>query len=60
MPLGPTELIIILVAIVLLFGATKLPQLGAGLGRGIREFKENLMGGSSDDEQTAERRELKG
>ncbi len=36
------ELILILAVIVLLFGAQKLPELGAALGRAIREFKKNL------------------
>lgn len=38
--LGPTELLIIAAVILLLFGASKLPQFGKGLGRGIKEFKE--------------------
>ena len=38
--LGPTELIIILVIVVLIFGAGKLPEIGGALGKGIREFKE--------------------
>jgi TatA/E family protein of Tat protein translocase len=37
---GPTELIIILFIVVLLFGAKKLPELAQGLGKGIREFKK--------------------
>ena len=36
---GPTELIIILFVVILLFGAKKLPDLARGLGEGIREFK---------------------
>ena len=36
------ELILILAVIVLLFGAQKLPDLGAALGKAIREFKKNL------------------
>lgn len=36
---GPTELIIILLIVVVLFGASKLPELGKGLGKGIKEFK---------------------
>lgn len=38
--LGPTELIIILFIILLLFGARKIPDLARGLGRGVREFKD--------------------
>jgi sec-independent protein translocase protein TatA len=37
--IGPTELILILLVVLLLFGAKKLPELAKGLGKGIREFK---------------------
>lgn len=37
--LGPPELIIILVIIILIFGVGKLPEMGSALGKGIREFK---------------------
>jgi sec-independent protein translocase protein TatA len=39
--LGPTELIIILVIVVILFGATRLPEIGRGLGEAIRNFKKS-------------------
>lgn len=42
--LGPQELIIILLIVVVLFGAKRLPQLGAGLGKGIKNFKHGLKG----------------
>ena len=45
--IGVPELLIILVIAVLLFGAGKLPQLGRGIGEGIRNFKSALHG---DDE----------
>ncbi len=38
--LGIGELVVILLVLVLLFGASKLPQLGAGLGEGIRNFRK--------------------
>ena len=41
MNLGPTEIIIVLLLALLLFGAKKLPELGKGLGQGIREFKKS-------------------
>ena len=47
--LGPPELIIILFVIILLFGAKKLPDLAAGLGKGIKEFKKATQG--EDDEE---------
>lgn len=40
--IGTTELIILLVILVLLFGANKLPQLGAGIGQGIKNFKKAM------------------
>jgi len=42
--IGLPELLIILFIIVLLFGAKKLPELAAGLGRGIKEFKKAASG----------------
>ncbi len=45
--IGITELLIILFIIILLFGAKKLPELAAGLGKGIKEFKRAA---SSNDE----------
>jgi len=38
---GIPELIIILVIILLLFGASRLPEIGRGLGKGIKNFKES-------------------
>jgi len=42
--LGLTELLIILFIIVLIVGGKKLPQLGAGLGEGIKNFKKSIKG----------------
>ncbi len=42
--LRPLELVIILLIILLLFGANKLPQIGAGLGQSIRDFKKAMAG----------------
>ena len=48
--LGVPELIIILIIIVFIFGANRLPQLATGLGKSIRNFKEASRDeGSSDD-----------
>ncbi len=46
--LGMGELVIILLIVVVLFGANRLPQLGKGLGEGIRSFKKSFGG---DDEK---------
>jgi sec-independent protein translocase protein TatA len=67
--LGPPELLIILAVLVLLFGATKLPELARGSGRALRIFKAETKGLMDDDDQsrdqaapeapkTAEQREL--
>ena len=45
--LGVTELSIILVLVVIIFGAGRLPELGSGLGTGIKNFKKGL----SDDKK---------
>jgi len=42
--LGMPELIVILVIVVLVFGANRLPQLGEGLGKAIKGFKKGLSG----------------
>ncbi len=43
--LQPTHLLFILLIVLILFGPGKLPELGKGLGKGIREFKDALRGG---------------
>jgi sec-independent protein translocase protein TatA len=45
MRLGIPELLVILAIIVLIFGASRLPELGKGLGRGIKNFKDATKGG---------------
>jgi sec-independent protein translocase protein TatA len=40
--LGPTELLLIALLVVLLFGANRLPEIGRGLGLGIRRFKKAI------------------
>ena len=45
--LSPTHLIFILLIVLILFGPGKLPELGKGLGKGIREFKDAMRGGLS-------------
>ena len=52
--LGTTELLIILAVVVLLFGATKLPELARGSGRALRIFKAETKALGDDDEQRVE------
>jgi len=42
--LGVPELLIILLIVLIIFGASKLPQLGKGLGQGLRNFKDSVKG----------------
>ncbi|MCL1944062.1 MAG: twin-arginine translocase TatA/TatE family subunit [Candidatus Azobacteroides sp.] len=53
-PLGTPELIIIIVAILLLFGGKKIPELMKGLGKGVKSFKEGMKEINDDDNETNE------
>jgi sec-independent protein translocase protein TatA len=46
--IGPTELIIVLVIVLVIFGPKRLPGLGRSLGSGMREFRESVTGKGSD------------
>ena len=52
--IGITELIIILVILLLLFGSSRLPQLARGMGKSINEFKKGIGEGSSAAETERE------
>ena len=49
MNLGSTELIILLVIVLLVFGGSQLPKLAKNLGKAQKEFKEGLADGQKDD-----------
>ncbi|MEE8466784.1 MAG: twin-arginine translocase TatA/TatE family subunit [Dehalococcoidia bacterium] len=49
-PLGIPEIAIILVVILLIFGARRLPEIGSSMGKGIRTFKTALMGEEEKEE----------
>ena len=53
-PLGWGEILVIAVLVILIFGAKKLPQLGAGLGQGIRNFKKSVTGQDESEEPKVE------
>ena len=59
---GHWEIILIVGLAVVLFGARKLPQLGAGLGQGIRNFKESISNSEEEkiDSDTAEKTDASG
>ncbi len=48
---GPMEIFVILLVVVLLFGAKRLPEIGRALGEGIREFKKNLKDDPNQDKK---------
>ena len=48
--IGPLEIALVLIIALVVFGPKKLPELGRGLGRGIREFKETVTGEKPDDD----------
>ena len=47
-PIGLPEMLIILLIVILLFGANRLPEIGRGLGKGIKNFKESVKEGAAD------------
>ena len=59
--LGTSEILLIVLALLLLFGGKKLPELMRGAGRGIREFKDavNTATAPEDDKKPAEKKEEK-
>lgn len=50
--LGPTEILLIIAVLVLLFGATRLPKIAAGLGESLRIFKKEIRNKDEDAEKT--------
>ena len=58
--IGPMELIIVLVIVLLIFGAKRLPELGKSLGSGMREFKDSITGKDKDKDDDDEERDAFG
>jgi sec-independent protein translocase protein TatA len=56
--IGPVEIIIVLVIVLLLFGAKRLPEVGRSLGQGMREFKQSVTGKDRDEDEDREPRRL--
>jgi sec-independent protein translocase protein TatA len=48
--IGPLELVLVLVVILVIFGPKRLPQAGRSLGQGLREFKDSVTGKNKDEE----------
>lgn len=47
--LGITELLVIMIIVLIVFGASRLPEIGSGLGKAIRGFKESVTGKDAID-----------
>lgn len=55
--LGVPELMVILVIALVIFGPSKLPQIGSGLGKAIRDFKKGVSSNEEDDGEKDEKKE---
>jgi sec-independent protein translocase protein TatA len=49
--IGLPELLIVLAIVILIFGANRLPELGRGIGKGIRNFKDATKGGADKEDE---------
>ncbi|HEX5618292.1 MAG TPA: twin-arginine translocase TatA/TatE family subunit [Solirubrobacteraceae bacterium] len=58
--IGPPELLIVLVIVLVIFGPKRLPGLGRSLGSGMREFKDSITGKTRDDDDDDDSRESGG
>ena len=56
--IGPLEIAIVLVIVLIIFGPKRLPELGRSMGRGIREFRGSLSGDKDKDDVDDKRAEL--
>ncbi len=52
--IGPLEIVVVLVIVLLIFGPKRLPGLGKSLGTGMREFKDSITGKDTDDDETVQ------
>lgn len=48
--IGPLEIVVVLIIVLIVFGPRRLPEMGRSLGKGIREFKDSLTGHDEDEE----------
>ncbi len=57
--LGPGEIILLLLIVLIIFGAGKIPQIGSGLGKGIKNFQKALKGENESKPEEEEKKEEK-
>jgi sec-independent protein translocase protein TatA len=48
--IGPLEIVVVLIIVLIVFGPKRLPEMGRSLGKGIREFKNSVTGNDEEDE----------
>jgi sec-independent protein translocase protein TatA len=51
--IGPLEIVIVLIIVLVIFGPKRLPDLGRSLGKGMREFKDSVTGKDEEDKLPA-------
>lgn len=56
-PVGPTELLLIALIVIIIFGARKLPELGKSLGEGIKNFRKSISSKDKEDETPPDKSE---
>lgn len=59
MPIGPMEIIIVLVIALVVLGPKRLPEAGKSLGKGMREFKNSLSSMNSKNDDVEDARQIK-
>ncbi len=55
--MGPWEIALIVIVILIVFGVGKLPQVGSAIGKGLRSFRKSAKGEDTDDEEEEEEEE---
>jgi sec-independent protein translocase protein TatA len=55
---GPLEIAVVLIIVLIIFGPKRLPELGRSMGRGIREFRSSISGDKDKDSEEEQRPEL--
>ncbi|MGH2955502.1 MAG: Sec-independent protein translocase subunit TatA/TatB [Solirubrobacterales bacterium] len=54
--IGPLEIAVVLIIVLIIFGPKRLPELGQSMGRGLREFKNSISGDKDKDDDDEEKR----
>jgi sec-independent protein translocase protein TatA len=52
--IGPFEIVVVLIIVLIIFGPRRLPEMGRAMGKGIREFKDSVTGNDEDEQAKIE------